>query len=182
MIPAVIMAMEDESDREFMTRIYMDYEKLMYSEINKVCAERGDAEDIVNDSLVKLIEKIPLLRSLARAQLVNYIITTVRNTATDYFRRDSHFSPDNYETAAGDRPSDGGTVEDTVLEKIDAETFRRMWPSLDETTRAILEKKYVLGQDDREIAQSLGIKPASVRMALTRARSAAYEQLKAYME
>jgi RNA polymerase sigma-70 factor (ECF subfamily) len=57
-----------------------------------------------------------------------------------------------------------------------------MWPSLDETTRAILEKKYVLGQDDREIAQSLGIKPASVRMTLTRARSAAYEQLKAYME
>jgi RNA polymerase sigma-70 factor (ECF subfamily) len=57
-----------------------------------------------------------------------------------------------------------------------------MWPSLDETTRAILEKKYILGQSDSEIAHSLGIKASSVRMNLTRARKSAYEQLKVYME
>lgn len=181
-IPAVILTIEDESDREFMTRLYENYKRLMFSEISKVSSVCSDREDILNDSLVKLIGKINLLRSFDRKRLVNYIITTVRNTTIDYCRRDAHFSLNDFAADVGDTPCDNGFVEDTVLDRISIEEFHKLWPMLNGATREILEKKYILGQSDSEIAQSLGIKASSVRMNLSRARKSAYEQLKVYME
>lgn len=44
------------------------------------------------------------------------------------------------------------------------------WPRLDENTRWLLEARYILDYSDGELARELGVKPDSVRMALTRAR------------
>ena len=40
----------------------------------------------------------------------------------------------------------------------------------DENTRWLLEARYILDYSDGELARELGVKPDSVRMALTRAR------------
>ena len=58
-------------------------------------------------------------------------------------------------------------VEVTVLE-LDA--LAQVWPRLDENTRWLLEARYILDYSDGELARELGVKPDSVRMALTRAR------------
>lgn len=46
----------------------------------------------------------------------------------------------------------------------------QVWPRLDENTRWLLEARYILDYSDGELARELGVKPDSVRMALTRAR------------
>lgn len=46
----------------------------------------------------------------------------------------------------------------------------RCGPRLDENTRWLLEARYILDYSDGELARELGVKPDSVRMALTRAR------------
>ena len=48
---------------------------------------------------------------------------------------------------------------------------------LPEEDRLALEAKYILQLDDRQIARQLGIKPASVRMRLTRARRLARKEM-----
>ena len=45
MIPACILAIEDESDREFMTSLFLQYEKLMYSTIRKVTQDSWLVDD-----------------------------------------------------------------------------------------------------------------------------------------
>ena len=56
----------------------------------------------------------------------------------------------------------------------DADVLWRVWPQL-------LEDKYVLNMSDAEIASALGVKPSSVRMLLTRARSKARKAIEKKM-
>ena len=86
MIPFAILAIEDSDDRDFMEHLYTNYQRLMYSEIRKIISDHLATEDLLHSVIVKLIDKISLLRSLTKAKLINYIITTCRNTALNYLR------------------------------------------------------------------------------------------------
>ena len=57
MIPYVILAIEDESDREYMTALYIEYHRLMYSEIKKLLSDKEAIEDVVQSTLVKQMIK-----------------------------------------------------------------------------------------------------------------------------
>ena len=175
MIPACILAIEDESDREFMTSLFLQYEKLMYSTIRKVTRDSWLVDDIFQSTLERLIDKISLLKTLNRDRLVNYIIVACRNTAYNACTAQvRHFAEDidDYVSEASSRHGDA-TVEDFVILQDQLEVLQKIWPKLDERSRYLLEAKYILEMSDAEIAVGLNIKPESVRMALTRARKKA---------
>ena len=81
MLPLVIMAIEDESEKAFMTWLYLQYRRLIYSEVRKIVGNTDEAEDLLQSVVEKLIEKLPLLRAMEQSKLVNYIISTAKNTA-----------------------------------------------------------------------------------------------------
>ena len=89
MIPYCILVIENDDDRDFMTNLFLKYQRLMYSEIYNLTHDAWSTEDIMQSTLVKLIDKIPLLRSLNRNQLVNYIITASKNTAINYLKKET---------------------------------------------------------------------------------------------
>ena len=64
MIAFISTMVSDPSDREFMTSFYEKYYRLMFSVSRGICKEYYDSEEVVQDSIVKLISKISLLRSL----------------------------------------------------------------------------------------------------------------------
>jgi sigma-70, region 4 len=72
---------------------------------------------------------------------------------------------------------DGEAIELQVIKKEDLEALSRIWTQLDERTRYLLEGYYILNLPAAEMARELNIKPASLRMALTRARKTAYQLL-----
>ena len=87
MIPYVILAIEDDDDRDFIRWLYIRYERLMYSEIYKIVQDNWATEDILQDTIVKLIDKIELLKQLPEKKRVNYIISASKNTAYTYAKR-----------------------------------------------------------------------------------------------
>ena len=135
MIPYCILVIEDDDDRTFMEQLFVDYHRLMYHEIFKLVHDQWAAEDVMQSTLVRLIDKIPELRLKDRGHLVNYI------------------------------------------KKEDLEELAHIWTQLDERTRYLLEGHYILNLPAAEMARELNIKPASLRMALTRARKTAYQLL-----
>ena len=171
MIPFVILAIDSQQDQAFMEQLYSQYNRLIFSEINKIVKNRWDAEDIVQTVLVKLIGKISLLQGLDRNRLVNYIIVASRNTAYNYLRdnkRETEFPfdetfdvPDNTLVSAEERL--------ITMEMI--ESAGAAWQALDERSRRLLEMRYYLEKTDAEIAQEVGVAADSVRMLLTRARN-----------
>lgn len=82
------VVIEDDDDREFMKNLFLEYQRLMYSEIYQITRDTWSTEDVLQSTLVNLIDKIPLLRSLDRNRLVNYIITSSKNTAINYLKKE----------------------------------------------------------------------------------------------
>lgn len=169
----------EQTDKEFVLWLYEKYKNLMYLTAKKQISSPEVIEDILQDSIIKLIEKIEVLRSLDQHALAGYIVATVRNTSINFLKKQSYISEklnDGNDSGIDDSTTTI-TLEDLVLLNERAEQLLQIWPKLSETERYLLEGKYVLGYSDAELAKQLYCKPASIRMKLTRARRTAFALL-----
>ena len=73
MIPIVILAIESDSDREYMTLLYQNHQALMLKTAWQYTKNKADVEDIVSDSCASLIEKIETIRDMEKNALRAYI-------------------------------------------------------------------------------------------------------------
>ena len=116
MLPLVIMAIEDEDDKAFMTWLYLQYRRLIYSEVRKITGNTDEVEDLLQSVVEKLIEKLPLLRGMEQNKLVNYIISTAKNTAYNSLRgKDRGILWEEQEALADPAP----TPEDQIIAQED---------------------------------------------------------------
>lgn len=170
------------SDQEFMLSIYEKYERLMFHTAGRLCQKRDLTEEAVQESLLRLIPKIPLLRTLEEAALVSYINVTIRNTAYLILRRQSRETAlPLEEEAADEEESDPAEIlQSRVTEEEERKALWGVWPKLSETDRFLLESRYVTQNSTEEIAQVLACSPGTVRMKLTRARRRAQKLMKAW--
>ena len=174
MIPSIILAIEDDDDREFMTWLYKQYQRLMYREILKIVQETWDVDDIMQSLLVKLIGQIALLKTLDRQHLIDYLVTAARNTALN-FRRDNKAKY--FEELTDEQPSPEDT-EDELIRKEDLYRLADVWNTLDEKTQYLLRARYILNKSGKEIAADLKMSPDNVRMAIVRAKRKAIRRWK----
>ena len=66
MIPFCILAIENDDDREFMAELFLRYQRLLYNEIYEILKNPWNTEDVLQATLVKLIDKISELRKNPR--------------------------------------------------------------------------------------------------------------------
>lgn len=165
----------DSNDHKFLEYMYLHYSRLMCSEITKIIGETPATEDIIQEALIRFADKIPLLQSLDETRRINYVITTARNMAKNYLRSQCGvtFCSLDCDSCMANKISDGINTEDIIMMYYDHEQFEHSWKKLDITSKILLEGKYILGKSDAEIAETLGTKPSSVRMMLSRARKKA---------
>lgn len=184
MIPYCILAIEDDADRAFMGGLYREYHRLMYTEIVQIVKRAWDAEDVMQITLEKLIDKILLLRSLEEKPRVNYIVSACKNTSYNYLRARGRGNEILYEDylEADEGKYDGHEMEFRMIREEELGCLTRIWPKLDERTRHILEGYYILEKPMSELGKELGIKADSMRMTLVRARKKAYELLEKELE
>lgn len=169
MIPLIILAIEDESRREFMIRLYESSVKRMYCEAKKFFSETEDVEDAVSDAVVKLVDKVDLLQQIAAEKRIAYAVTTVRHAAIHILRHESRFQMVSFDALAAFL-SDTENVEEKIQNEQRDTQLQTVLSELPPEDRLLLEEKYILLLPDAEIAQTLNIQPNSVRMRLTRAK------------
>ena len=180
MIPYCILIIEDDNDRDFMSTLYLSYNRLMYREIFKIVNDPWVTEDLMQEVLIKLIDRVKELRAKDRQHLINYVITVSKNKARNYVRDSNR----NKEISFDDQVDYSAPylgrdeIEFHLIQKDRLKKLISAWHILDERSRLLLEKYYILEMSCTEIAKELGTKPGSVRMALSRARKSAYELLK----
>ena len=81
MIPIVIMAIEEESDQDYITGLFLKNERGMYAMALKIVKEHHTACDMVSESCLKMIEKIGYLREISVQKQTPYILSIVKNTS-----------------------------------------------------------------------------------------------------
>ena len=177
MLPSFILAIENESDREFMEQVYINYNRLVVSTVLPIVRNLDEAEDLMQSTMEKMIDKIPTLRQFDHARMANYLIAAGRNTAYNHMKAKNKpvFSFDDCIEVGSDQEI--RDIEDTVAMREDLRRMWQIWPQLKERTRYILEARYILGKSTAEIAQDLNIDRRSVRMATHRARKEVREKM-----
>ncbi len=179
-IPIIILAIEDDGDREFMITVYTELRPLMKSTAKAIVKSDDVAEDMVHDTVVELIKDLGLIRGYERKRLVSYIKRAVTNNALDHLRKretaDKHTLQDFHDDSAVDIPDDSFSTVERLEMAEEYEQLGRAVERLSERERELLHLKYGLRYSDEAIGDHLGISKDSVRQYLTRARRMAKEQ------
>lgn len=146
--------------QDFLTDAFVRLRQKLKGVSGGILTDPGGAEDILQDSFVRLWRRKYPLRSEKEAEAL--LAKTVRNASLNEKRRQRTVpletdilddSPDNKEK-----------------EKAYAEMRRKIETELSEIQRYILEEKEYGGRTLESIAKDLKMEPAAVRMQLSRAR------------
>lgn len=172
-MPIVILAMPAGEDKDFMEGLYRKYHRLMYATAWKYVNESSAVEDIVSDSCVALMKKIPTLLTLDHNKTCVYIVSTVRNTSINALNKQSHL---NQVFSSGDDefveslPDGNDFVQKIILEE-ELAMVMRVIESLPEKEQMIMKMKYSMGLSDEVIAERVGLSANSIRKYVSRARN-----------
>lgn len=179
MIPIIILAMEDDSDRNFMINLYTNHYKIMKYQAYKIVKDEKVAEDMVQTACVKLIEHIVTIRKLGENSLAAYTVTTVKRISINHMnqrytkdRNKTNLLDDEFLKNVVDKDTN---LENEVLRKISAEELSIQLQKLPQMYYDILKYKFFLELENTEIAELMGVKESSVRVYLKRAKEKAYE-------
>ena len=177
-----LVEIEQHDDQHFFLCLYEQYKRLMFSTAKKYISDSNVAEDLVQDSVVKLIQKIPTMRKLSKWAVCSYIVSTVRNTAINHLRRQQvaknhHVDREYDEDVDAEHQCYLPTPEDLLIIDECRGEFQMAFNRLSSKDRDVLIGKYVLGLTDKELAEMHGCKPSSIRMVLTRARRSAIVEI-----
>ncbi|HPJ01737.1 MAG TPA: sigma-70 family RNA polymerase sigma factor [Candidatus Limiplasma sp.] len=180
MLPMLILAIEDDRDRELITTVYLQNRTLMLRAIRKAGFAYHDAEDVMNDVLIRLIQNLKTLRELNSHSLRKYIYSTVKTTAIRYYikqdqRAHNEFFPqydiDNIQDTAQRNP------EEFVIQLSEIERLKDALKALPAYEYEILFMREYDGLTDSEIAAILDKKENSIRAYASRAYRHAKEIL-----
>lgn len=172
MIPMVILTIESDTDRAYMTELYRQHHGLMLKTAWGYARSREDVEDIVSESCAKLIEKLDALRAMERGPLRAYIVTVVRHTAIDFQRKQNRMNATfvQAEEDATERIPDQTSVEEKILLRDELNRVRLALKELPERERDVMRMRYQQGMPDKEIALAIGVSEVRVRQYALRGR------------
>lgn len=171
LVPMVFLMISDDSDREFMEQLYTKYHKMMMRMAQSLCHSTEDAEDVVSESLISLITKIPVLRHLDRNVLEGYIISVVKNTTFMLWRKKKNrHEVELNEITAAIQPDNETTPEEKTLDKYSISLLMTCIGKLKEEEQVFIRMRYYEKRSNREIAAAFEIEESHVRTKLTRIR------------
>ena len=154
--------------QDYLTDAFVRLRQKLKGISGRVLPERDSAEDVLQDSFVRLWRRQYPLGSEKEAEAL--LARTVRNASLNERRRARTVPLDK------DLADDSPDPEDR--EKAYAEMHRKIERELTELQRYILEEKEYGGRTLEAIAKELKMEPAAVRMQLSRARKKLRETMK----
>jgi RNA polymerase sigma-70 factor (ECF subfamily) len=148
-----------------LAKLAEEHAESIYRVAVSIVRDPGLAEDIVQETLMKVWRGLPTFRG--EANIRRWILRIAHNTAVSVLRvaREQSHSPD----TLPDRPTTH-TVEETAHNRL---AIRRLWDALgrlDAATRAIVVLRDVEGLSYEEVANSLNLPMPTVKTRLFRAR------------
>ena len=151
----------------FLAAFYEQYRGYLYYTARKFTDSPQDCEDIIQDTMVRLLRNEENLRQLRGNQAATYLYLTVRSVFTDRQSRVREQAADDHVLELAQVSQEDGRTEDGLNAKWDAQILKQQLPRRD---WQMLELKYIAGYSDQEIAAEMGCNAGSVRTLLSRVR------------
>lgn len=142
-----------------------------------ICRQYSDCEcdDLMQDVLLRLMRNTEKLRILNRQQAAKYIALTVRSVYLDIQRKHLGNQEISLDDPVAQLLNNQNAPEQTSMTDLLSmqQEVTLLKSSLSARDWHILEGKYILGYDQKELSRQIGVSPDSIRMILSRARKKA---------
>lgn len=180
MIAVLIANIEDDFERNFISRIYSEFYDEMKYRAYEIVFNMNDAEEIVDETFVRLIRNAKTVMRIDNKKLPAYLIISVKNVAINFKKRKEYEKKNTVYKLDIDNEIINSeqclnTPEEKFLKKENLATLARILPMLPERDIRLLEAKYVLNLSGCEISKQFDIPETSIRTYIMRARRKAYE-------
>ena len=171
----MVITDDDDSSAKF-EHIYNSYGKQMLFVANKILGNLQDAEDSVQEALMRIASNIDKIDISDSKRLRSYVLTAARNAAIDTLKRDKlRSSKVELDEAYGASSADSSTV---IINRMKYESLIKAMREIDPVYRDVLYYRFAEGMSEKDISALLGRKYGTVKMQIKRGKALLIKKLK----
>lgn len=176
---AIIMAIKDENERNFIEELYIKHNKYMWKYAMYLTKNKDEADELLQISFEKIIRCIDAVKKINCCKMDSYMVSIVRNSYNTMMLK-KYKEKESLEYIDSDELSDLDAYDDyeSVLERSSSSDILVALENMPDKYKMVLKLKYVYEFDDDQIAKTIGVQTNSVRMYKTRALRMLADRLK----
>lgn len=179
MLSFYLSIIEDESDKRFFERIYLQYSDDIFRRVYGILRNREDTEDAVQDTWQKIYVHLGKLREMDDKVLRAYIMSIAKNHAITIFRKRKKEEELMCDADIADVAESLGEGEFFAsFDGAERTVILSCIEKLGEKYGDVLVYYYLHGHSIKEISKLMNVSPNTVGSRLARARMKLYELLK----
>jgi RNA polymerase sigma-70 factor (ECF subfamily) len=143
-------------DPQAMADLYDRYGRLAYSVILRIVRDREMAEDLVQETFLRVWTRVQAFDS-ERGALGPWLLAVARNRAIDYIRSaDGRMARSAFEIVEMENPALFANLEKEIVTSDQARRIREALGKLNPNQRTVIELAYFEGLSQTEMAQKMG--------------------------
>lgn len=170
MLIIYLAALDSDEEKIKMTDIYEQYKTVMLRYAKAILQNTELAEDAVHNAFLAIIKHKDKFFTLSHKELRTQVVIITKNKCIDLLRKNSAFTTDSIEDMDDVLVANDDPIEEHLIQSEKYESIKKHVASLDETSRLVLEMKYILGMTYREIGEELNITAKHVDTRIMRAK------------
>jgi RNA polymerase sigma-70 factor (ECF subfamily) len=151
------------NDREIMAELFDSYSSLAYGLALRTLSDRGEAEDVVQESFLALWRQAERLDPARGVR--SYLMTIVHNKTIDRLRRKGR-RPEAALEFAESVPDNSEDLAESVARQSEGETVRAALGTLPAEQRSAIEMTYFGGMTINEVAGRMSVPVGTVKSRL----------------
>jgi RNA polymerase sigma-70 factor (ECF subfamily) len=163
-----------QGDRHALEELYLMHFDRIYSYLQMSVGNRHDAEDLTNQTFVKMLESIDRFE-WRKVPISAWLFRIAHNLAMDHFRSRRRWQPE--EEPPEPSGEEARSAEDEALQSIGRESMLAMIDGLSREQQQVLMLKFVFNFSNAEAATILGKTEGAIKSLQHRALGSLQRQL-----
>jgi RNA polymerase sigma-70 factor (ECF subfamily) len=163
-----------KGDRKALEQLYLMYFDRIYSYLQMSVGNRHDAEDLTNQTFVKMLESIGRFQ-WRKVPISAWLFRIAHNLAMDHFRANRRWQPT--EEPPEPHGSEARSAEEEALQSIGRQSMLEMIDGLSTDQQQVLTLKFVFNFPNADVATILGKTEGAIKSLQHRALASLQREL-----
>lgn len=165
----LLLSIVNEEQKIKFEQLYLQYKDLMMYISLRILKKRELAEEVVQDSLIKILLNIDSVGEVKCHETKSWVVTISERTAYDklkYEKRRVHEKDDVLEYTNFNKIS----IEDIAIQNMTLERFSKAIKMLDNKYSDVIVLRYYFGYSDSKLAKHFKVSPEVIRKRCERGK------------
>ena len=175
-VPVLVLAILNDSDREFLQELYFQHRKTMYHVARKHFADKPEElEEAISITLERMCRYVKKLQKVPSNKMQAYVVLMVENVCRNRLRQIIREREQGTISFDDSNLYNADTISidpyETLFDYADAKTLLASFQGLSQRDQDLIWMRHVERMDYTEIADELHMNAGAVRTALSRAKN-----------